>query len=137
MRWALVAVVSAAAVGCGDGRQPAADGQPGADAVTLTRDRLPEFVGHTDRFKGKLVRVEASVSRANRWPEGQTTRDHLGEEVRFSVTGDAALELVARLPESGDSLLAARPGELLIVTFECWDGRTDRGNVVTGLEHPR
>jgi hypothetical protein len=97
--------------------------------VSLNRQRMVEFIDHPERFKGKTLRVEATLRSGIFGDRGDSLRNYAGQVVEFSAFGSNMERLVLHVQMPANKELPnAKFGDDLVVIFVCKEGRTDSGN---------
>jgi hypothetical protein len=94
-------------------------------------------MNNTGTYKDKSISLLLKVDEAIDRSQGQSLRDYVGRDVKFTTTGPRGeqLNLVITIPE-GLSVPNAGNSDEVVVTFVCTRGDLRQGNEARSIEAP-
>lgn len=98
---------------------------------------LSDFTRNTAAYKGKTITLGLRVDEPIASNSGQSLRDFVGRNVKFSATGPKGerLNLVIKIPENLNVAEVGNSDEVR-VTFICTRGDLRQGNEARSIEKP-
>jgi hypothetical protein len=98
---------------------------------------IADFISNTAAYRGKPLMLPLRVDEPIAADRGQSLRDYVGRDVRFTTRGPRGerLDLAIRIPE-GLSVPEAGNGDEVFVTFVCTRGSLREGNEARTVQLP-